>query len=88
MIVGAPYADSNSGSDSGAAYVVFGSSGGFRPVLGRDSAGVPDTVHEAADVRLVIPMRPGMRSINVAQAGAMVLGEALRQTGAFPGGPA
>lgn len=61
----------------------------FRPsdtlILGRESAGVPDPVHEAADARLLIPMRPGMRSINVAQAGAMVLGEALRQTGAFPG---
>jgi len=54
-------------------------------ILGRESAGVPDAVHNAADARLLIPMRPGMRSINVAQAGAMVLGEALRQTGAFPG---
>jgi tRNA (cytidine/uridine-2'-O-)-methyltransferase len=41
-------------------------------------------VHEAADDRLLIPMRPGMRSINVAQAAAMVLGEALRQTDSFP----
>ena len=38
----------------------------------------------AADVRLIIPMRPGLRSINVAMACAMVLGEALRQTGGFP----
>ena len=38
----------------------------------------------AADARLLIPMRPGMRSLNVAQAAAMVLGEALRQTGLFP----
>lgn len=61
----------------------------FRPtdilILGRESAGVPEIVHDAADARLLIPMRPGMRSINVAQAGAMVLGEALRQTGTFPG---
>jgi tRNA (cytidine/uridine-2'-O-)-methyltransferase len=53
-------------------------------LLGRESAGVPDDVHAAADARLLIPMRLGMRSINVAQAGAMVLGEALRQTKLFP----
>ncbi|HEX3675503.1 MAG TPA: tRNA (cytidine(34)-2'-O)-methyltransferase [Rhizomicrobium sp.] len=53
-------------------------------MLGRESAGVPDAVHAAADARLCIPMRPGLRSINVAQAGAMVLGEALRQTRGFP----
>lgn len=52
-------------------------------MVGRESAGVPDTVHEAADARVVIPMRPGLRSLNVAIAAAMVLGEALRQTGAF-----
>jgi len=54
-------------------------------ILGRESAGVPEDVHQAADERLLIPMRPGMRSINVAQAAAMVLGEGLRQTGTFPG---
>jgi tRNA (cytidine/uridine-2'-O-)-methyltransferase len=53
-------------------------------LLGRESAGVPQDVHEAADARLLIPMRPGLRSINVAQAAAMVLGEALRQTKGFP----
>ena len=53
-------------------------------LVGRESAGVPDAVHDAADARLLIPMRAGMRSLNVAQAAAMVLGEALRQTGAFP----
>ena len=53
-------------------------------LLGRESAGVPDAVHESVDARLRIPMRAGMRSINVAQAGAMVLGEALRQTKTFP----
>jgi tRNA (cytidine/uridine-2'-O-)-methyltransferase len=52
-------------------------------LLGRESAGVPAEVHAAADARLVIPMQPGRRSLNVAQAGAMVLGEALRQTGGF-----
>lgn len=64
---------------------------GFLPsdtlILGRESAGVPDLVHQAVDERLRIPMRPGLRSINVAQAAAMVLGEALRQTDAFPRDP-
>lgn len=55
-------------------------------LLGRESAGVPDHVHAAADARLVIPLREGMRSLNVAVAAAMVLGEALRQTNAFPPG--
>lgn len=61
----------------------------FRPddtlLLGRESAGVPDEVHARADARLRIPLRTGSRSINVAQAGAMALGEALRQTSGFPG---
>ena len=57
----------------------------YRPgdilMFGRESAGVPDAVHQAADVRLTVPMRPGLRSINVAMVAAMALGEALRQTG-------
>ena len=60
----------------------------FRPddvlLFGRESSGVPDEVHAAADARLVIPLREGLRSINVALACAMVVGEALRQTGDFP----
>ncbi len=60
----------------------------FRPddniLLGRESAGVPEKVHAAADARLLIPMRRGERSINVALAAAMVLSEALRQTESFP----
>ncbi|MCH8835954.1 MAG: tRNA methyltransferase, partial [Proteobacteria bacterium] len=52
--------------------------------VGRESAGVPDTVHAAADARVHVPMAAGMRSLNVAVAAAMVLGEALRQTGKFP----
>ena len=48
-------------------------------LFGRESAGVPDAVAEAADARLVIPIAPGMRSLNVAMAAAMALGEALRQ---------
>jgi tRNA (cytidine/uridine-2'-O-)-methyltransferase len=56
-------------------------------LLGRESAGVPANVHEVANARLRIPMRPGLRSLNIAVAAAMVLGEALRQTGsgAFDG---
>jgi tRNA (cytidine/uridine-2'-O-)-methyltransferase len=54
-------------------------------LLGRESAGVPAEVHAAADARLRIPLRPGMRSLNIAVAAAMVLGEALRQTGGLPG---
>jgi tRNA (cytidine/uridine-2'-O-)-methyltransferase len=57
-------------------------------MVGRESAGVPDAVHEAADLRVRVPMRRGMRSLNVALAAAMVLGEALRQTGLWPDGEA
>ena len=53
-------------------------------LLGRESAGVPDEVAASADERLVIPIRSGMRSMNVAMAAAMALGEALRQTGIAP----
>jgi tRNA (cytidine/uridine-2'-O-)-methyltransferase len=53
-------------------------------LLGRESAGVPDAVHRAADARLIIPMRPGLRSLNVAMAAALAVGEALRQTGGLP----
>jgi tRNA (cytidine/uridine-2'-O-)-methyltransferase len=53
-------------------------------LLGRESAGVPQHVHEAASARLVIPLRAGTRSLNVALAGAIALYEALRQTGGLP----
>jgi len=53
-------------------------------LLGRESRGVPDTVHARADARIMVPMRAGLRSLNVALAAAMVLGEALRQTGSYP----
>jgi tRNA (cytidine/uridine-2'-O-)-methyltransferase len=53
-------------------------------LLGRESLGVPAPVHGAAGASLRIPLRPGLRSINVAQAGAMALGEALRRTNGFP----
>ncbi|RTL55397.1 MAG: tRNA (cytidine(34)-2'-O)-methyltransferase [Bradyrhizobiaceae bacterium] len=49
-------------------------------MFGRESAGVPDEVMAAADERVVIPVAPGMRSLNVAVSAAMALGEALRQT--------
>jgi len=52
-------------------------------LFGRESAGVPEAVHAAANVRLRIPMRDGLRSLNVAMAVALVAGEALRQTGGF-----
>lgn len=53
-------------------------------LLGRESAGVPDDVHGMAAARIKIPMREGLRSLNIAVAAAVVLGEALRQTHGFP----
>lgn len=59
----------------------------YRPddiiMLGRESAGVPDDIADRADLRIRIPMQQGMRSLNVALAGAMILGEAMRQNGDF-----
>ncbi len=49
-------------------------------LLGRESAGVPESVRQQVDVEVRIPMQPGLRSLNIAVAAAMVLGEALRQT--------
>ena len=48
-------------------------------LLGRESAGVPQAVHDAVDASITIAMRPGLRSLNIAVAAAMVVGEALRQ---------
>ena len=53
-------------------------------LLGRESAGVPETVHAECDKRLLIPMAKGKRSLNVAVAAAIALGEGLRQTNGFP----
>lgn len=57
----------------------------YRPddilLFGRESAGVPDHVHEKADERVIIPMVEGQRSINVAMSAAMITGEVLRQVG-------
>ncbi len=61
----------------------------YRPgdvlMVGRETAGVPDFVHDAAQLRITIPLAEPMRSLNVVTAAAIVLGEALRQTGGFPG---
>ncbi|MFW2851673.1 tRNA (cytidine(34)-2'-O)-methyltransferase [Sphingomonas sp. TX0543] len=54
-------------------------------LFGSEGAGVPDNVHDRADVRVRVPMRPGFRSLNVAVSAAIVLGEALRQTGGWAG---
>ena len=51
-------------------------------MVGRESAGVPDEVHAAADLAVTIPMQPGLRSLNVAVAAALVRGEALRRINA------
>ena len=49
-------------------------------LFGRESSGLPQDVHAAADARLVIPMQPGLRSLNVAMTAAMAAAEATRQT--------
>jgi len=53
-------------------------------LFGSEGAGVPDAVHSRADAAVFVPMRSGFRSLNVAVTAAMVLGEALRQTGGWP----
>jgi len=65
------------------AYTAFGFQPGDTLLLGRESAGVPDEVHDCADARLIIPMLAGRRSLNVALSAAMVLGEGLRQLDGF-----
>ncbi|MDK9694988.1 MAG: tRNA (cytidine(34)-2'-O)-methyltransferase [Siculibacillus sp.] len=65
-------------------YLDFTFRDGDAVMVGRESAGVPEEVHRSADARLVVPMRPGLRSLNVAVAATMVLGEALRQIRGFP----
>ena len=59
----------------------FAFAAGDTLLLGRESAGVPDFVHQRVDARVRIPIRSGTRSLNVAVAGAIALAEALRQTG-------
>ena len=65
-------------------YTGFAFAAGDTLLVGSESAGVPAPVHERADARIAVPMAPGLRSLNVAVAAAMVLGEALRQTDLFP----
>lgn len=65
-------------------HVAFSFAAGDLILFGRESAGVPEAVHAAADARVVIPMRSGLRSLNVATSAALILGEALRQTAGFP----
>ncbi|GGK22408.1 tRNA (cytidine(34)-2'-O)-methyltransferase [Salinarimonas ramus] len=62
-------------------YTDFAFTGEDAILVGRESAGVPESVHAAADARVVIPMRPGFRSLNVAVSAAILLGEACRQAG-------
>lgn len=52
-------------------------------LAGRESAGVPENVHESSDARVFIPMKQGLRSLNIVNATSMILGEALRQTDLF-----
>lgn len=67
-------------------YADFAFAPGDTLLVGRESAGVPDEVRSVADAGIKVPMMAGMRSLNVAAALAMVLGEALRQTDGFPEG--
>ena len=69
------------------AYVDFAFAPDDIVIFGRESAGAPPAVHEAAEARILIPMREGLRSLNVALAAAMIAGEALRQTGRLPAPP-
>lgn len=62
-------------------YTTFAFAPGDILLVGRESAGVPLHVHEASDARLRVPMRAGLRSLNVAGAAAMMAGEAMRQMG-------
>jgi tRNA (cytidine/uridine-2'-O-)-methyltransferase len=64
-------------------YADFGFRAGDIVLMGRESAGVPDAVHARADGRVIIPMRPEARSINMAVSAGMIVGEALRQTAGF-----
>ena len=65
-------------------YTAFAYRDGDCLLMGRESAGVPEAVHAAADARVVVPIRAELRSLNVAVCAAMILGEALRQTEGFP----
>lgn len=70
-------------TDGATAHTDFAFQPGDILLLGRESAGVPPEVYAAADASVHVPMRPGLRSLNVAVAAAVILGEALRQLGGF-----
>ena len=72
---------------AGSSYLDYAYRAGDVLLFGRESAGVPEEVHAVADARLRIPMRPGLRSLNVAVTAAMAAGEALRQIGQSGTGP-
>jgi tRNA (cytidine/uridine-2'-O-)-methyltransferase len=65
-------------------YTEFSYQNGDILLLGRESAGVPDDVHQSADARIIVPVAKGMRSLNVAVTAGIVVGEVLRQTDGFP----
>lgn len=69
---------------SASPFTTFSFAPGDTLLMGQESAGVPDHVHEAAQARLLIPLAPGARSLNQITAAAIAMGEALRQTGGFP----
>ena len=71
-------------TDGAVRHLDFAFSAGDIVMVGRESAGVAPEVYAAADAVLHVPMRPGLRSLNVALAAAMIVGEALRQVGGFP----
>lgn len=70
-------------TDGAAPFLDFSFSTGDTLILGRESAGSPGELYAAAQASIRIPMAPGLRSLNVVTAGAVVLAEALRQTGAW-----
>lgn len=74
-------------TDGAAAHVDFAFRPGDIVMVGRESAGVSAEVYATADASVHVPMRAGLRSLNVALAAAMVIGEALRQVDGYPGGP-
>lgn len=70
-------------TDGATAFQDFAFSTGDTLILGRESAGSPGELYAAAQASVRIPMAPGLRSLNVVTAGAIVLTEAMRQTGAW-----
>ena len=68
---------------AGLGHTEFAFRAGDTLLVGRESSGVPEPVRRAADAEIAVRLRPGLRSLNVAIAAAIVLGEGLRQTGGF-----